>query len=100
VRAHADCPYCGSQQPFPLRQRPHPARKDVIEVYISCTRCPYEYTIRASTKRMESLLKRESILLAQRLRQTGRHGNATGINSRAIERVKKLIEEEAKVLNG
>jgi hypothetical protein len=49
---------------------------------------------------MESLLKRESILLAQRLRQTGRHGNATGINFRAIEHVKKLIQEEAKILNG
>jgi len=94
------CPYCSSEQVFPLRHRPHDDSKVVIEVYISCTRCPFEQQIRLSTVRLEHLHSIEARLRNEGVVQKQRFGRPTGVNDLALMRVQQLMEREEAVLRG
>lgn len=54
----APCPRCETHQPFPRRKRKTKV-KDVFEVYLSCTVCPYEEVIEYVTPKLERVLKRK-----------------------------------------
>jgi hypothetical protein len=90
----SECPYCGSSQPFPLRTRPLGDSEVVIEVYISCTRCPYEHVIRQSTAKLERLRKRESNLETAKIFQVRRYGTPNSVNELSLLRIRQLMRKE------
>ena len=99
-RAVLSCPYCSSEQPFPVRTRPHEGSDTVIEVYISCTRCPFEQQLRLSTVRLEHLHSIEARLRNEGVVQTRRFGKPTGVNDLALMRIQELMQQEEAVLHG
>jgi len=98
AQAMLTCPYCSSEQPFPVRFRPHKDSDTVIEVYISCTRCPYEVLLRLSTERLEHLRRLKASLANQATVQRARYGKPTAVNDLAFMRVQQLVEHEEAVL--
>jgi len=90
----ANCPYCNSEQRFPLRHRSHKGSDTVIEVYITCTMCPYEALIRLSTKRMEYLRKRCAAITRIGEIQLEKFGRINAVNRLAQQRVHRLMEEQ------
>ena len=94
------CPYCSSEQAFPLRNRPHEGSDTVIEVYISCTRCPFEERLRLSTVRLEHLRRLEAKLSNEATMQRARYGRPTGVNDLAFMRVQELMGREKAMLRG
>jgi C4-type Zn-finger protein len=100
TQAMLTCPYCSSEQPFPVRSRPHEGSDTVIEVYISCTRCPFEHQLRLSTERLEHLRRLEANLSNQATMQKARYGKPTAVNDLAFMRVRELMGQEEAGLDG
>lgn len=98
AQAMLTCPYCSSEQPFPLRFRPHEGSDTVIEVYISCPRCPYEHVLRLSTTRLEHLHRLEARLTNQATVQKARYGKPSVVNELAFMRLQQLVDHEEEEL--
>lgn len=92
------CPMCNSDQPFPLRQRLHRNSNVVIEVFISCTICPYQRTVRLSTKRLEALRVDKHRAEIARKRRIERYGSpSASINGAIKQYIDEIRIEEAKL---
>lgn len=107
-RPRNPCPNCDSEQPFPLRQRPPRVSvltpdeidKEVIEVYIACTVCPFFQSVRLSTRRWEELRQMEARLDAWGKRQERRSGQRSAQCIRQLGEVREAMRiEEAKLPN-
>ncbi len=94
--SHRECPLCGSMQAFPLRKRERD--KGWIEVFISCTICPYEMVVRKSTDALEKLYKQRSRLLAASEHQIRSYGASTSLTRDALMEVQFQISGQLAAL--
>jgi hypothetical protein len=83
-------------QAFPLRTREQD--HGAIEVYISCTICPYTQVIRNSTDALEKLYKQRNRLLAASQAQIERYGSATSLTVDAVREIQEQISAHEREL--
>jgi hypothetical protein len=88
------CPFCETSQAFPLRHRQHHESAEVIEVYIHCTMCPFQKTLRLSTKRLEELRHTAERVKAWGDAQEKRYGVRFEGNRQSLARINAMIAIE------
>jgi hypothetical protein len=85
-------------QAFPVRKCPVEGKEGVLEVFISCTVCPFKNVLRFSTGKLESLRRLEAQLEAWGEAQERRYGERNEGNVRATNKVRAMIKiEEAEL---
>jgi predicted metal-binding protein len=85
------CPGCSSEQVFKLRH--NKLDDDRIEVFISCTKCPYRHVLRISTVHIEKLRRQESDLLLLKREETTVHRRPAARTERMLGEVRKALSE-------
>lgn len=91
-----NCPCCNSLQSF--RPRIWDNGDGTINVFISCTACPWQQVLRTSTRELEHLQRNERRLLEQARVQHERHGTVNGSTRRLLTEIKATmgkVREEA-----
>jgi hypothetical protein len=69
-----ECPRCETFQEFVVHKRKIGTARGIIEIYISCRRCPYESILRKSTLYIEGLIRYKSSLRQRAANLLKTHG--------------------------
>lgn len=91
------CPKCEHPRQI-FRPRSRDIGNGVIEVYISCTMCPYKRVLRRSTKEIESLMVKKTRYQEQARREIARYGESAGTTNRAVEHIDGRIAAAMKAM--
>jgi hypothetical protein len=84
-----NCPGCNSLQSF--RPRVEDNGDGTINVFISCTACPWRQNLRTSTRELEHLQRNERCLLEQARVQQVRHGTVNGSTAKLLRNVREAM---------
>jgi C4-type Zn-finger protein len=92
-----ECPGCESEQQFAVRVR-KTQYPSIIELFVSCRKCPYEDHLRFSTAPLERMRKVRARLAARGSVYRQKNGSVPMHIVRAIARADGIIANEEAVV--